>query len=491
MGSVSRIAFYLVLLTKPQSHHCIGRNFAFTSLRPSYRRQRFLATRANAAEEKFLRWAQANLIPIPTINPHEDIHDDSDLKKIATVIGDGTQVVAISEGCHNSREMLTLCHKMVRLLVEFGFNTIISETAFPEARLIFDYVQGKYSPTTKEEKEEMYRQGLNQMYSQWVEGRDLIEWMREYNQDHDNILHYYGSDIGGFYKDWKTPFQRIFDYLNTVDEAFASTLHSELKPYLDRMGQNARLVYQFELSRFEQCELEAILDNALHEMDSNREEYVNAASGNDFEYEWARQSLESMRLAEHYYRNYAQRCDPDTSKLGGLNGREMAMYRNVLWALKERQKRQDHPIKAIIIHHVIHTKTECQYQDKTWGFFTPAGHMLKESLGEKLYVIGMAYGGGNYWKEWQKGPDVRSIARIPPASPDGLEEFMELIPQSGQCYFLPWKEGPSETKPWLSTLYSMRENDYFVKIVPREWDACFYFKSVQPATAPSGDEGKD
>ena len=46
-------------------------------------------------------------------------------------------------------------------------------------------------------------------------------------------------------------------------------------------------------------------------------------------------------------------------------------------------------VKIIWINHVIHTKTETQYQDNTWRFLTPAGQMIRESVGhDKLFIIG-------------------------------------------------------------------------------------------------------
>ena len=50
-------------------------------------------------------------------------------------------------------------------------------------------------------------------------------------------------------------------------------------------------------------------------------------------------------------------------------------------------------VKIIWINHVIHTKTETQYQDNTWRFLTPAGQMIRQSIGrtigsDKVFIIG-------------------------------------------------------------------------------------------------------
>jgi erythromycin esterase len=79
--------------------------------------------------------------------------------------------------------MISLHHRIIKYLIEnCGFTIVATETGLPESRLIFDYVQNQRNP---EDVEAMYRMGLNKMYAEWQEGRDLIEWMRNYNQNHN------------------------------------------------------------------------------------------------------------------------------------------------------------------------------------------------------------------------------------------------------------------------------------------------------------------
>ena len=72
------------------------------------------------------------------------------------------------------------------------------------------------------------------------------------------------------------------------------------------------------------------------------------------------------------------------------------LERNCLWVLQQRKE-----TKIIWIDHVIHTKTKTQYQDDMWGFFTPAGHILKQHLGHDYFSIGMAYDQGTFWNNWK------------------------------------------------------------------------------------------
>ena len=93
--------------------------------------------------DAFVAWAKENAVDIESVDP---LHDASDLKAIASAIGEDVEIVALSEGCHNSKQMMSLHHRIVRHLVEnCGFNVVATETGLPESRLIHDYVQGCYS----------------------------------------------------------------------------------------------------------------------------------------------------------------------------------------------------------------------------------------------------------------------------------------------------------------------------------------------------------
>ena len=437
---------------------------------------------AQAHVNSFVAWAKENAVDIESVDPLHDNGDD--LRAVAAAIGEDIEIVALSEGCHNSRQMMSLHHRIVRHLVEHcGFNVVATETGLPESRLIHDYVQNR--PVT--DVEVMYKSGLNKMYSEWQEGRELVEWMRSYNQGHGNKLHYYGLDIGGFYENWKLPMDLVYAYLRSVDPKFGQTLQEKLAPFLNVMSVKARINYNEKLSALERTQLAVHLQEAVEHFDQNEEEYVSR-SLNRSEFEWARQSIISMRLAEHYYRNI---LDTKTSRrplFSGLNGRETAMHQNMMWVLetRKRQLRPGEKLRVIWINHVIHTKTETQYHDNTWRFLTPAGQMISEAVGrEKLFVIGMAYAKGSYWRNWQRGLDSRSVDVVPEpkGGGDGLEPILSTVRRSN--YYLHLDKMPTQYSPFSNSALWVRENDYFIKIALKEWNACIYLNETDPATPHS------
>ena len=106
-------------------------------------------------------------------------------------------------------------------------------------------------------------------------------------------------------------------------------------------------------------------------------------------------------------------------------------------------------------------------------------------LSNIAFIIGLVYGKGKFWKNWQK-PAQRSIDDVPePKEEGGIEPILSAVNKSN--YFIHWekpliKNGFPVPNAFLSSTFLMRENDYYIKIKPMEWDACIYLNEVDPAT---------
>ena len=171
------------------------------------------------SRQVFIDWAIGNAIPIECIHPiqHED-KDQSDpfLSYLSDAVSSAS-VVMLSEGYHNCKEILALHLRIIQhLCVKFDDDFLIvgTESGMPESRDIEDYITSLNKTYSSKDKDVLWKKGLNKMYSAWVEGRELIEWMRAYNMQHkkhhqNELLHYCGLDIGGFYSDWEYPLSKI------------------------------------------------------------------------------------------------------------------------------------------------------------------------------------------------------------------------------------------------------------------------------------------
>jgi erythromycin esterase len=417
------------------------------------------------ATKAFRQWARGHAVPLPSLDP--GYPDTSDLAHIKRAVGDAT-LVLLSEGCHNNRQFMLLHQRVIRYLVqELGFNTVVSESGLPESFIIHDYVLGAPAP------EQMWRNGLNKMYSAWAEGRALIEWLRQHNQRHrDAPVRYYGVDIAGFYRDWRPPLRLVTDYLDRVDAAYSRTLKEKIAPLLEILGTDARKRHQEVLTAAQRASLTLILDAAVAQIQSRRTTYL--AKTDAGAYARALRTAVALQQADTYYNNHRQRKHPETSKSVGLNGRELAMARNILWVMKQHRG-----ARVIAINHVIHTKTASGPQEGIWGHFTPMGALLKEALGDRMVAIGMVYGGGSYWKDWQE-PEKRVVDTIPEARADGMEATLGGVGPAN--YFINFRDAPPGARAWLERPTTLRENDYYTAMTPGEWDGCFYIDRATPAT---------
>lgn len=417
------------------------------------------------SEQAFINWASQAATPIATLDPAED---NSDLEAVGQAVANA-RVVMISEAYHNSGEIMRLHHRVIRYLVEnHGFNTVVAETSLPESRAIHDYVLGE-APV-----ENLWWNGINTMYGEWDEGRALIEWLREHNRQNDgDAVHYYGIDIAGFYRDWRPPFKQVTDYLEQVDPDYANAVQAIVLPIIEIMADDARPRYLDILDSRQRAELTLALDRLVGQFDSKRAEYLEVTTQK--EYEWARQSAISFQLADNYYHNYEQQTRGKSAKFAGLNGREVAMSRNIGWVMGQRED-----ARVIVINHIIHTKTESMYQGETWGHFTPMGALVKQDLGKDLYSIGLAYSDGDFWDDWQN-LEVRNRKTVAPPAPDGIEQTLGAV-MNGD-FFLDFRSAPRSAQTWLNEITTIREVDEsLINVRPSEWDGIFFLDHATGAT---------
>lgn len=201
-----------------------------------------------------------------------------------------------------------------------------------------------------------------------------------------------------------------------------------------------------------------------------------------------------MQLAENYYRNYENMIlndsDAGISKYTGLNGREIAIGNNMLWRLSLDQKVDGKQRKMAVINHIIHTKTATQYQDPIWGHFVPMGQIMKQMLTSldqeiprEIFDVGVVYGRGDFWNKWQK-PAERFIDTSPAPREDGLEMAMKQISKEADMsnFFIHWELAPAEAWLYLNKVTTIRENDYYIRAYPLEWNCCVYLDEVSHAT---------
>jgi hypothetical protein len=150
-------------------------------------------------------WAKNNAMEITTLEA-SDQHDD--LLSLNDIIGDAS-LVCLGESRHDIREQFQLKHRFIKYLVEeMGFTTFALEASLPFAERINKYILGHEGDIEKimEEMPGWFLWDTEEMAV-------IITWMREYNNENNDKVHFCGIDIVA--PDYGL--SRIFEYLKKVD----------------------------------------------------------------------------------------------------------------------------------------------------------------------------------------------------------------------------------------------------------------------------------
>lgn len=190
-----------------------------------------------------VQWIEQRATALSTTDPNAS---SSELEPLRAVVGDAS-VVGLGESTHGSHEQFEIKHRMIGFLVEeMDFRTVAFEADFASGVMIDRYVlSGEGDP----------RQLVAQLSSPfWAteEILDLVEWMRDYNETHDDPVRFFGTDLLQLR-------QLSFDEITAFVGEVAPERLSELDGYLDSVRLRGESFEQFGwyfgLSDSEQAEL--------------------------------------------------------------------------------------------------------------------------------------------------------------------------------------------------------------------------------------------
>lgn len=141
--------------------------------------------------DAFSKWAAAHALAVTTV---DSAGNDSDLLPLMSAIG-AARVVAFGEPMHGAHEPLAFRNRLFRFLVEqMGFTAIALESGFTESISARSFIEGGAG-----DAETAARTGLSSGFGRYLENRELMQWMRDYNSAASSAGHrrlrFYGIDL--------------------------------------------------------------------------------------------------------------------------------------------------------------------------------------------------------------------------------------------------------------------------------------------------------
>jgi erythromycin esterase len=304
-----------------------------------------LAAEPGPAPTEVVDWVRDALIPLSTVDPGSGFDD---LVAVGELVGEA-RVVALGESTHGTREFFLLKHRLLEYLVaEKGFTGFAIEAAMPEGFDVNRYVlTGEGDP----------RKALVGLYF-WTwdteEVLALIEWMRDWNRDHERKVRFYGIDL--------QPAGLAFTRTSAWLEAHGHP------PDLEALAPLARAHTTFDLRTAAQSAMPAAIETAaslLAEIDAQHDPLVASSS----EEEWA-EIRQTARVIQQYL-----------ELRSGTQGRDASMAENVLWILEREEK-------VVVWAHNAHVSLDSKE--------SPMGAALRAELGAEIVVFGLEFGSGRF-----------------------------------------------------------------------------------------------
>jgi erythromycin esterase len=246
----------------------------------------------------FLQWAEKSRRVVSDANLDASTKD---LRPIDRMIGDAA-IVGLSEGIHAAAEPLIFRNRLFKHLIErSGFNAIAIESGVVEGRVLNDYVTqgtGEFNAVLK--------QGFSNGFDTFQQNRDLIRWMREYNErlpPRATKVQIFGLDVPGSPGNFDaargpdTALRSALEFLRAVDAPAAAQLQSRVEAFLPVLkGING----YGDLKEPERDRLTAAVADLVSLIERQRFDYVGKSSRDAVD--WAERVAIGARQTDTWFR---------------------------------------------------------------------------------------------------------------------------------------------------------------------------------------------
>jgi erythromycin esterase len=421
----------------------------------------------HCGEDAFAKWATAHALPVTTV---DSAGNDSDLLSLGSAIG-AAHVVAFGEPMHGAHEPLAFRNRLFRFLVERkGFTAIALESGFTESISARPFIEGGEG-----DAETAARTGLSGWLSRYVENRELIQWMRDYNATASSTGHrrirLYGIDLtdGARPSGPGLAINSALTFLSRADPTTAQKIRDSSSDSLPGIDAS-----EFgPLSAAARAEFDTSIKALAKAMQRSRKSLIAHSSAE--EYRWALHNLDVARQLA--------KCLPLTPS-GEVNAsawipavicRDYGMADNVQWA-RENEGRQGRLLVFAHDGHVMSWKEDGRRLANVREKPPVMGFHLRRVYGKDLYIIAMGC-----------ATTSGGLLSAKPLEEDSIESTLAAV--GLPLMFLDVRSGRQnkEALTWLATRRSLEANVSAQSLITPATavDAFFFVNTLTPAIVSS------
>ena len=268
-------------------------------------------------------------------------------------INEKANVIGLGEATHGNAEFQELKLDVLKVLVDkYDVSCFAMEMDYGEGVIINNYISGRSGMTIDEVMDH-----ISFRIYRTEEIRSLIEWMKEYNDLHDDKVSFYGFD----FQNPDVDLDLIMDFIKANSIGGDIDLAGAFDPFLNG---DARLNDESMKDAFED------LDRLRYELESNKDVYQDLDN-----YDRILECIENIFRARELSARYAG----DNSRVEGNQYRDQMMAKKVI-EISETLENS----RMMITGHNGHI-------GYAGNFVRTMGSFIRDELGDAYFTIGTDY----------------------------------------------------------------------------------------------------
>lgn len=386
----------------------------------------------------------ANIQPVTNL----ELANNNDDLSILKVIVQNSQIVCLGESRHDIREQFKLKNKFVKYLIEeLGFRTFALEASLPYSNQLNDYLT-----TGNGDIEQVMAEMPGWFLWDTQELKELLNWIKEYNEQTDNKVSFYGFDIVAP----NNGYEQIFDYLKSANKPkYDQILNDDFGMEIINDNFWPSTSEQFAILSEERQQI--VIKN-INELYQHLEEQGIAYTNNTSkeEYQWILTLAYSAKEAIRMF------TTTDRIEMGLI--RDNAMANICKWIINKEGK-------TIVWAHNVHiAKSEFTMSMFPNQKIKGMGAILSDEFTDKMISVGGSFGKGEFENEGRSFP-----------IPDGYTIDGELSKLEINNLIVDLKHTPSQPKlnEWLNSENTLMGQEFEMSCIPIEaFDAIYYTNKI-------------